>query len=181
MNRLMIDTETCGLKLDAPILSIGVTVFNEKTIGFRKTWPLDLAQSFLIGVCDPQTIIWWMKQGEAARTEAWEGDNRWDIRKALEDLTEVYSGWECEEAWAKGAAFDIAKVERLYDLHGLKVPWHYRAVRDTRTLDAVLFAKTGLIVSGELDGIEGVPHTAGYDAEYQATQVLEVFNALRMG
>lgn len=196
MNRMMIDIETCGLSFGAAVLTLGYCVFSKSEILLTRTWRLELTPT---GYYDPKTIVWWMAQSEKAREEAWLGD-RMSHRGAMTELAHHYISYDCKEVWSHGAGFDIPRVERLIESAGwenrLKLtfnpphieytpPWHYRTVRDTRTLFAVWAQRTNAdgydyTPLGIPDINAGLTHTAGYDARYQATQVQEALNALGM-
>lgn len=180
MHRLMTDIETCGLHLEAPVLSLGACVFTDDTICGVYTWRLNLEKAFMLGTAKLATIVWWMNQSKEAQDHAWRGE-RVDQSEALTQLQDIYDTWGCEEVWSHGAPFDIPRIERLLGLCSIKVPWHYRAPRDTRTVFSMYEHRFGTEPVIDPSAAQGVSHNPGYDSHVQALMVQEAFRALRVG
>jgi hypothetical protein len=110
------------------------------------------------------TVSWWMKQSELARSVI----NDKDAIKLPEAL-EKFSQWcgdSNTEMWGNGADFDCVILSNAYYGCGLKKPWSYSNNRCYRTLKNL-----GI----KLDSGEGISrtemgehHNALADAKYQA-------------
>jgi hypothetical protein len=72
-----------------------------------------------------------MMQSEEARKRLFCSETACDIQQALTDFSRWYKAM-C--IWSHGASFDVPMLEEAYLKCGLRVPWHYKSVRDTRTL-----------------------------------------------
>lgn len=114
---------------------------------------------------DKGTLAWWMEQDDAARAEQVTLiRNALPMNTALLRLVDFVSGkiatctGPAEEdiswshgagtdemyaaridggptVWSKGSTFDIAILERYFELAGIREPWHYRNVMDVRTIE----------------------------------------------
>ncbi len=135
----MIDLETLDTVPSATILTIGAVKFDP--YGDEITNPT--CESFYVRVdidsCDKlgctvsdSTIEWWSKQSKAAQFEAFDGDNRIDIRDAMIQLYRFARG--TSRVWSHGSAFDVVMCETMFRKINRGIPWKYFKVRDTRTL-----------------------------------------------
>lgn len=151
---VMIDTETVSLGKDAAFTQIGACAFypaeGRVSLDERFERHVRLGSGLAMGrSLDPETIIWWLKQSEAARFRFTEGQkNAIDVPPALIELAEFVQrpngrrglGARPEEpagVWSHGATFDLALLEDACNKSGLKTPWDYRRCRDTRTVFAL--------------------------------------------
>jgi exodeoxyribonuclease VIII len=128
------------------------------------------------------TIAWWLQQPEAARMEMVRADTAMHLAEALIVLKrwlEAVSGGNSKElfVWGHGATFDISLLEDAYRRCKLPVPWHYRNVRDLRTLRAL--APPDLVLTAP--SAEGNLHVAVDDAIMQAAWITQCTAALRSG
>lgn len=169
MQDVMLDLETMGTKPDAAIVAIGAVEFDTATgqVGERFYLPVQLGSSVRLGgTMDPDTVLWWMQQDEAARRELWQED-RADLATALQR----FAGWIAERApagevrvWGNGAAFDNVVLRTAYERHYLSPPWRFWNDRCYRTIKAQH-------PSVKMDRT-GVHHNAADDAESQARHLL---------
>lgn len=131
---------------------------------------------------DPKTAEWWSSQSKAARAAftspfplnvALNAFANWLKRIIEEDGGPV-------RIWSHGAAFDGPILEAAYIAIGGKAPWHYRSLRDTRTL----FDAAGIIDHSEFlklyPGPMGIPHHALDDAVSQALAVNVAWRRINM-
>jgi hypothetical protein len=169
----MIDLETLSTRPDAMIVSIGAVEFGPGGLGDVFYGVVDPARSS--GHIDPATVAWWMRQSDLARSIfSQSGDALSATLRALFDFIRanrwVYSLTPSCRIWAHGAAFDIPILENAIRREGLVVPWHYRAIRDTRTI---------LDLAGiKVQGSEDSKHLALDDAAAQALAVIEAARVL---
>ena len=158
---VMLDIETLANSSNSAITQIGAAIFSRKTGDIIDTFKINVdAQSCVnLGMeTGVATIEWWMKQSDEARKSIFAKPNK-KIYYALEDFTTfikknwvAYHGGEIKLAdpgdyaniedyfrsediklWCH-ATFDEPNMDNAYRRCGLRSPWHYRSVRDIRTL-----------------------------------------------
>lgn len=169
MRDVMLDLETMSSKPDAAIVAIGAVEFDTETreVGARFYLPVQLASSVRCGgAMEPDTVLWWLQQEEAARRELWKED-RADLATALQQFT----AWMTERApagevrvWGNGAAFDNVVLRSAYERMHLAAPWRFWNDRCYRTMKAQR-------PEVKLERV-GVHHNAADDAESQARHLL---------
>lgn len=176
-----IDLETLGKNPQAMITAIGAVKFDPHTGAMGDTFyrVIDLEASVGGGLMDVSTVLWWMKQDQAARDHLIDPDvERVPLPQALVELSEwlgmnddLPEGQQYPNVhlWQRGDK-DTQWLTSAYEGLGLKVPFPYWAVSDQRTL--CRWVRTpGLANSG-------VSHNAVDDATYQAKCIQQVFCAL---
>ncbi len=142
-NQLMIDIECAGTERDAALMSIGAAFFDLHSYKIGPTFilPVHLATSVRLGMkMYPETIIWWLRQGDDARNAVC--FNMVDIRVALER----FSTWCAENSrrqdlrtWGNAASFDLGILGYAYHLADMPAPWTFgketcfRTVRNMNT------------------------------------------------
>jgi len=132
---LMVDLETLATTPNAAILSLGAVTFNPNSneIYDELYYKVEL-ESFdgLDSFIDDNTVEWWSKQDSAAQEEAFDPNNRVDVRTVLDDFYKFCMG--SSKFWSHGSTFDIIILEHYYRQIGKPYPWKFWEVRDTRTL-----------------------------------------------
>lgn len=184
---IMLDLETMGKGPEAAIVSIGaVEVLPEAgSIGAEFYRVVDLQSSMHSGgKVDGSTIMWWMRQSDAARAAL-------DTEGTRGHLTDIYSvlnefiGWvhglvppnehgvSDVDVWGNGAAFDNVILSSAFgNTCGLlERPWGYRNDRCYRTLRA-------LYPQIKCPDV-GVAHNALDDAKAQGLHLIELLKAAR--
>lgn len=179
MRDYSIDLETLDTRPSAVILSIGCAQFDRYTgaIGAKFYQQIELKSAMKAGTISPDTLRWWMTQGN-------------DARKVFLQVTESYALSTCLQqfadwmrstsagvpiAWGNGATFDISILEHAFHncSVGLSEPWHFTNIRDMRTMvDALESVKPGF--KSKVKNV-GTHHNAMDDAEYQAGRISECF------
>jgi exodeoxyribonuclease VIII len=170
---IMLDLETMGKGSSAAIIAIGAVEFDPttNTLGREFYRTIDLENSVENGgIMDPSTVLWWMRQSEAAREEfAREGQ---PLRTVLHEFYEFVneSAGHCFELgiWGNGAAFDNVILRNAYANTRLKCPWEFRQDRCYRTLKALHPAITA--------PRGGTNHHALDDAKNQALHLMEILS-----
>lgn len=135
----MLDLETMDTKVTSIVLSIAAIAFDPQTgkhlkpVFYKK---IDI-DSFPPGfTLSGETLKWWMEQSDEARTEAFCGYDRVNIKEAMEDFIKWclnVSNGKTIKIWSHGATFDIPIVTYILEKYKLIVPWKYTNARDTRT------------------------------------------------
>lgn len=161
--RIMLDFETLSLKENAVLLAIGACTFDPATgeIGAEFYAAIDPRTQHGRDI-DASTVLWWMKQDEAARTkitsaieaadavEAGLPDELTDEAQALIEADAAFSiqavargvlTWigtlgDDIEVWSNGAV-DHAWFNSMFEYAGYKNPIPFWKQRDYRTLKAL--------------------------------------------
>ena len=133
---LIVDIETLGLTVPAPVLSIGA-VFLDCSAGLpasMRTWQVKVDPKKCIGEPDPKTLDWWSKQSEEARREAFEATpDANPFGKFLGFVREVKPTY----FWGKSHDFDFGHLGAQIEALGIRPPWTYWRLRDIRTLEGL--------------------------------------------
>jgi len=131
MSAIMLDLETMGNGPGAAIIAIGACYFGKHGVGETFYRIVSLESSVQCGgIMDASTVLWWMQQGDAARTEF--------SRKGVEIVTALieFAAW-CDpdaEVWGDGAAFDNVILASAYRRMNLPIPWKFWNDRCYRTV-----------------------------------------------
>lgn len=176
MKNLMIDIETMGTLVNAPVLAIGAVFFDPKTgeLGRRFYGAIDIADACRYGRPSGDTIRWWMGQGDDARKAAVAGK---------QSAETVFAGFRAfiqnqsgdVHPWGNGATFDISILEYAFlKITGEAAPWKFWNVRDCRTIKDIANSM-GLSFDAPR---EGTAHQALDDAVHQAQWVSHYWQAL---
>lgn len=186
---LMFDTETMGLKEKAVVTTLSCVPFTFEddqkysslvSAGFFVKFKIS-EQLKLGRETTPSTVAWWKGQPEEAKKHS--------IIPSADDVTLAdglnklipfikASGYEYKKSylWSRGNGFDFPKIEDLFDMSGIKVPFNTFRQRDVRTFIDVL---TGAD-NGNYELKNGVPkefvkHHALHDAALDAAKMIEIY------
>lgn len=182
--QLMIDIETLGTGPTAHVLQIGICPFRfeEDWVGEPTTFGIDPEVAQPGSSIDGSTVRWWI---DSRRQEAWGsimGHPTHSPALASAMLIQEISehGDRITGVWAKSPQFDLVILRHFFEWYCHKVPWEFRIERDLRTLVAM-----GIDMGIEHDidairaGVGGVRHTAGFDAQVQATHAVMIGQDMR--
>lgn len=173
---IMVDIETLGAQPKSVILSIGACAFDGE--GIHKTFyrNIDVLESLLAGCfVEEKTVKWWRTQSAEAVSVLM--SKQVTLRAALGEFNAFCGQVGKKEDlyfWAKGPDFDLVLLHSVYEMMGMEVPWHYRNVRDVRTILEV----GRMYDAEEVKDFIGIDHFALDDARYQAIQVMVVYRAM---
>ena len=169
MKDLMIDLETLGTRVNAPIVAVGACFFDINTGKIGKTFEavMDLSLVLRYGRMDGDTLKWWLGQSEDARQKLVRG--RSDPLKVYPAFVEfVAAGGDGVRPWGNGASFDISMLEyTLARVIERRPPWDFWNIRDCRTIKHIA-SDLKLKFDGER---KGTHHSALDDAVFQAEWV----------
>lgn len=181
MKHVMLDLETMGNGPRAAIVSIGAVFFDPLTgeLGAEFEAAIDLRSSAKSGEIDPDTVLWWLGQGEEARAGLIKGE-----QFQLPDALCNFYRWIVAccpdrdvQMWGNGAGFDNVILRSAYVACGLIVPWKHWNDRDVRTIVDLGRTLLGFNPKKEMP-FEGVRHCALDDAKHQARYVSAIIQQL---
>jgi DNA polymerase III epsilon subunit-like protein len=171
MDNVMLDLETMGTDPDAAIIAVGAVRFDLEagSIGEKFYAVVDLQSAVANGgVINPSTVLWWMQQGDAARSAFARPGHH------IADVLASFTKWLGDEdafVWGNGAAFDNVILATAYRNANLPVPWKFYNDRCYRTVRAQYPA-----VSMQR---RGTFHNAVDDAESQARHLIDMIGPHR--
>lgn len=171
---IMIDTETLGTRPGSVVLSVALVRFSDLSsmsvnlhIGEQQTLGLEV---------DPNTHAWWGTQPPETWQKATE--NAYPLATALPHIA-AWIAWATGGGsmfiWCHGAGFDCPLLQEVYRRAGVQVPWHYRNVRDTRTLYDLAGVDLAAFSNGQDNGQD---HVALGDAMAQTMAAREAMARL---
>jgi hypothetical protein len=142
MKHCMLDLETMGNGPQAAIVAIGAVQFDlaEGMLGDEFYCRVKLRSAVQQGGrMDPDTVLWWLKQSDAARRELTEPTTEHGGEQFfLMDALEFFRGWmrehHLEFVWGNGSDFDNTILSGAYARAEITRPWPYYGNRCYRTL-----------------------------------------------
>lgn len=162
--QVMLDLETLGQTPGSVIVAIGAVKFGGGEILGDFYLRVDAQSCVDAGLwLDVSTVLWWFKQGDAARLELTRPGT--PLHSALERFTE-WVGEGDAEVWGNGASFDNALLTAAYDAARMRRPWTNFNDRCYRTVKA-MFPDIPLARAG-------THHNALDDARSQAVHLMEL-------
>lgn len=186
---VMLDLETLGNGNNAVIVAIGAVLFNPARAAVDRVWSpspdtfyarVDPQSCIDAGLqMDASTVMWWLKQEDAARLEIVKAEGASSLLAVLQEFARWYTNINIAfgtaapqnvTLWGNGATLDNVILANAYRACGLKQPWSHRADRCYRTLRA-LFPD----VAAPSD--TGTKHNALDDAIFQAKHLSAIFQA----
>lgn len=184
MNNLMIDLETMGTGINAPIISIGAVFFDPNTgnIGSEFYSCIFLTSSMKSGgIPDGSTILWWINQSVEAKNVMFD-EGAITLQSALSNFSKfVCSNCPASkvQVWGNGSTFDNAVLRASYQRLDMEEPWRWYNDRDVRTIVEIgraigIDPKKSMPFNGEV-------HNALADAKHQAAYVSAIYQRLIIG
>lgn len=174
---LMLDIETLGTFMNAPVVTIGACFFDPMTgeIGDKFYRKIDMVDAIRHGSANGDTLKWWFTQGADAQKELTSGKEL--LSEALKALSAFYNTGHVAAVWANGPSFDITILDYAYHkCLGKTAPWPFWNVRDVRT---VVQLAEGLVKKPAAFTKGGVAHNALDDCIFQVGYVSKMWQALR--
>lgn len=177
LNNCMVDLETLGTFMNAPIITVGACFFDPMTgeIGNKFYRKIDIEDSMRFGSPSGSTLKFWLKEEKAAQLELANGKDL--LADVLRDLSKFYNQGKDAAIWGNGPTFDITILEYAYSkCLGEKPPWPFWNVRDVRT---VVQLAEGLVTKPAAFTKGGTAHNALDDCIFQVGYVSKMWQALR--
>jgi hypothetical protein len=187
----MIDLETLGIDpVTAPIIQIGAEAFDLDGDGPRTDVPpfrlhVDPKSSLVAPfnrVINADTVAWWAETDPELLVQIMRSKEK-PLEHALAELSIWVLGLnssaplDVEGVWANGATFDVVMLEMAYKQAGMRAPWHFRAIRDVRTMAMIAGDHDVCWTGGTVTDIErdGAKHDALVDCLRQLRMVQQTW------
>lgn len=170
MAHIMLDLETMGTCPNAAIVSIGAVRFDLKLGNLYDEFYCNVSLKSAVrggGIIDPDTILWWLQQGEKAKKEIMSAESM-HIEAALKAFSDWVRKKSIEGVWGNGSDFDNLILQNAYKRLNGEAPWSYKVNRCYRTI-AALFP--------EMRRKQNTHH-ALEDARNQAHHLCEIWSQL---
>ena len=168
MVHIMVDIETLSTAPNALVLSVGMILFDEKTI-FTKAYIKNRIGT-ATGDVSKDTAMWWLKQSDDARkaiTEPQKGVVEMSEYNLVQELRDILCSCSVKTIWSQGS-FDQIIIESLMLRNGgdkTQLPKYYKW-RDLRTVRKLL------AIDNEVS--PNVQHNALEDAVAQVKTLQEI-------
>lgn len=169
MTHAMIDIETLGVGVSAPLFEIGICVFDNTQILKSDLFRVDILDVMFKTGFIPQreTLEWWSKQEYDPTNHE---DFTWPLKSALHALNRFMDEHGVRYVWANSPSFDLVILERHYEAVGIPKRWSYSRELDFRTVKYLAKEKAW-------PGSGDEPtHNAREDAILQAKLLLEMLS-----
>ena len=181
MNNLMLDIETLGVSMDAPLISIGAVFFEPLTgkCGDEFYRVITLSSALENSFVDPKTLQWWMIQSDSARA-VFNDPSAVDLHEALQEFSLFVRSRSNDDVqvWGNGASFDNAILAAVYRKHAQNIPWRFRNDRDVRTIVELAKSLKNIDVRANFSINVTDAHHALRDSKFQVAYVSAAFRAL---
>ena len=173
-DNFMVDLETMGTGNTAAICAIGVQSFNlnRRVLGPSTSLTVDLSSSVKYGgKIDADTVLFWMKQSDAARKPFIQSNRGYDLKEALSVVSDLIGVDKANtKVWGCGATFDNVILRNAYTSVGMEPPWMYWGDRCYRTLKS--------LYPNVLMERVGTHHNALDDAISQTHHLFKIMDAI---
>lgn len=171
---LMVDIETLGSRPGAVIASIGAVVFTEERVISEWECNVSVTSAQAEGLkFDADTILWWLRQSEAARAQTFTV-RAMSTFDALTELVCFADDHRVVDYWSHGATFDLVLLDAASHVTGApQLVKDFRRARDTRTMYEITGVNPKTFMG------TGTAHNAVDDARAQALAVIESWRILR--
>jgi len=172
---LMCDLETMGLPPNGAIVSIGACFFDLERCEIGPTFKKNIHLATAVrdgGVIEPGTVMWWMRQGDAARASILA--DTYDIRQVLQEFSDwiaTHSSHKSVRPWGNSSSFDLTLLNSAYRRADIETPWYFGNERDFRSVRN-MYPSVEYQPDDKGDGA----HDALNDAIFQAKHLMRIKN-----
>ena len=185
---VMLDIETLGIGIAPIVIQISAVAFDAITGKRLKDGEfnelISPASAIKLGLkSEGGTVDWWLTQkpeviNQVLVKSIQEG---LDINKVLIDFANYFKKLEDGKkvkfrVWGHGSTFDNSILSNVYIMAGQKLPWHYSADSDVRTLVDLASRLFGF--DKKTIKFEGMEHDAIDDCKHQIKLVHEIFKLM---
>lgn len=172
-----LDLETLGSGPHAAVVAIGAAEFIPATGKILDTFYAAITAESAVAIggrIEPNTVMWWFEQEEAARLELVKAD------MTATDALRQFAKWLPSKSlvWGNGSGFDNARLREAYWDADIPCPFHFRDDMDLRTLRQATEV-LGVAANVEPTARVGTHHNALDDAMFQAHLISSFFRAMQ--
>lgn len=173
-NHMMIDLETIDTSASSVILSLGAVVFDNTRVLREREWVFDIDSQLKLGrTVTGNTIEWWMKQSDTARSVFTNTAIPKVTPQEFANQFTEFIGGETLKLWGNGADFDLSILidfwhKTINSGFPSPAPWKFGNHLCFRTFNKITNCK-------KLVQRTGTHHNALDDAKYQTECVLAAF------
>lgn len=167
----MVDIETLGLHMGAPVIQIGMVFFTRQGILIQSQLTIDFDDALKYGIADGSTVKWWLERPKEAQNTLFV--NPRPVEECADIMVKLMEAQNPNYYWAH-ENFDFSILHTLFRNLGRKQPFPHRRCFGLRTLEFL----AGPI---EWEQREGVYHNALDDATYQAKHAIKLLNNINKG
>lgn len=183
MTHIMVDIETLGTGLNAPILQIAAVAFNIETGEYEGLFNehIDIANENLR--IDGDTLKWWIDTDAELLSDIVSAGQT-PLDEALFLFGEWVRGFDEPKLWGNGILFDNAILREQMTKHGYEYPIHFRHDRDVRTILELASHKLGISereLRTNYQRNDLKKHDALDDCKFQAGLVVGCYQVLMEG
>lgn len=180
---VVVDLETLGLKTYSPLLTIGACAIDLESGDERHFERHILLDAEDVLQADPQTLLWWLAQSDAARMAIVNGQK---TAVTFAEALQQFGDWlnalptAAWTIWGNNAEFDLGKLKYQASKPDASVPWNYRQERCYRTLNSLY----GHVITQAEDArcaTALTKHVALDDAIYEARRLCLILNRTLAG
>jgi exodeoxyribonuclease VIII len=185
---VMVDIETLGVSRFAPLMSLGACIFDRYSGNILSDFYRVVKASDVVahGNFDASTLSWWFKQSNDARQGLMPEEGLGYVDVLAEFLQWLDLDLKTNEGlsphifWGNGPNFDMEILSEHFDKYRahttahLRSPWHFRNIRDCRTLWDINGGRPKIE-----DLQEAIKHNAVSDAIVQARSVMRILTNIR--
>lgn len=159
----VVDLETFGLNKGSVILSVGIVAITNLELSTELHMHLNIPEQIAAGrTIDPDTVMWWFKQGAEARLLQADA-SRFTLRETQVVVRQFFDTVNPRYVWGNAPSFDL---DMLGDYLGGK-QWQFFQECDVRTLRRAF--------NENFDAVTG--HDALSDAKAEAEMLIRIFKS----
>lgn len=131
----ILDIETLGVTVPAPILSAGIVVLDlSGDVPSIRSYLLHVDPKQCVGHPETETVQWWLKQTAKARLDAFYAERD---KAPFDRFVEIIEEEQPDYFWGKSHDFDFGHMGAQLKALGKTAPWQFWQLRDIRTMEGL--------------------------------------------
>lgn len=186
----MIDVETDDTLVSARVIQLAAVAFDWRTIDDVMTlledesrWMCASISHYTAGTVGADTERWWRNDADAFKARHMiEAPVKRGIANVLRELVAFCAQWLTPDGgvWARGPAFDLAILRKLFADRGITIPWSHRQEYCSRTVLHVLAQLGAVYRQADASNFGLQKHYALHDAITEAVTVESAYKGLEL-
>lgn len=131
----ILDIETLGVTVPAPILSAGIVVLDlSGDVPSIRSYLLHIDPKQCVGHPETETVQWWLKQTAKARLDAFYAERD---KAPFDRFVEIIEEEQPDYFWGKSHDFDFGHMGAQLKALSKTAPWQFWQLRDIRTMEGL--------------------------------------------